>query len=183
MEIQLIPLYEDKENVPESTDIIGMQSTILSSFETSKQMIDVKVSEENTNENSGTTAATSEEKLLQKREEQVSNLQSEIAGIRDKIELSTQGMEKASARLKELVDKLAEEERVKEEKVGEHKMKKRISNLVPESESNIQRLKEALKNSEDKMARLKQQWEAHRQPLEEQLSQLNLEVNKKKVWM
>lgn len=42
---------------------------------------------------------------------------------------------------------------------------------------------EALKNSEDKMARLKQQWEAHRQPLEEQLSQLNLEVNKKKVWM
>lgn len=42
---------------------------------------------------------------------------------------------------------------------------------------------EALKNSEDKMARLKQQWEAHKQPLEEQLSQLNLEVNKKKVWM
>lgn len=55
------------------------------------------------NENSGTTAATSEEKLLQKREEQVSNLQSEIAGIRDKIELSTQGMEKASDQLKEVM--------------------------------------------------------------------------------
>lgn len=180
-EIQLKPLYEDKENVPDSTDIMGMQSTTLSSFETSKQMIDVKINEEGMNENSGTTAATSEEKLLQKREEQVSNLQSEIAGIRDKIELSTQGMEKASDQLKELVDKLAEEERLQEEKVGEHKMKKRIANLVPESESNIKRLKEALKNSEDKMARLKQQWEAHKQPLEEQLSQLNLEVNKKKV--
>lgn len=42
-EIQLKPLYEDKENVPDSTDIMGMQSTTLSSFETSKQMIDVKV--------------------------------------------------------------------------------------------------------------------------------------------
>ncbi|XP_042874644.1 coiled-coil domain-containing protein 22 homolog [Penaeus japonicus] len=181
-EIQLKPLYDDKENiVPDSTDILGLQSTTLSSFETSKQMIDVKVNEEGMNDTPATSAATSEEKLLQKREEQVSNLQSEIAGVKDKIELSTQGMEQASNQLKELVDKLAEEERLKEEKVAEHKMKKRIANLVPESESNIQRLKEALKNSEDKMARLKQQWEAHRQPLEEQLSQLNLEVNKKKV--
>lgn len=41
----------------------------------------------------------------------------------------------------QLVDKLAGEERLQEEKVGEHKMKKRIANLVPESESNIKRLK------------------------------------------
>ena len=42
-------------------------------------------------------------------------------------------------------------------------------------------LQAALKNSEEKMGRLQQQWNAHREPLNDQLSCLTQEMEDKKV--
>ncbi|XP_042233222.1 coiled-coil domain-containing protein 22 homolog [Homarus americanus] len=157
----------------------------LSSFETAQHMIDIKESEREVNLGTDVSApeagVTTEEQIRLKREEQLSRLQTEIGNVTNKTEECTQGIQDAVDALAKLTDDLIKEERLKEETVTELKMKQRTSSLLPESAANIQRLQGALKNSEEKMVRLQQQWQAHKKPLEEQLSQLTLEASNKKV--
>ncbi|XP_069177183.1 coiled-coil domain-containing protein 22 homolog [Procambarus clarkii] len=182
--LKLDPLFSEEETPMKSLDVLTSGSCALSSFETFQQMADVKVFEKEANIDKGSptpeTGVTTEEQIHLKREEQLSRLQTEISNVMNKTEECTQGIQQSMSVLAKLTEELTKEEQMKEEHMIEFNMKRKTSSLLPESSTNIQRLQIALKNSEDKMVRLQQQWEAHKKPLSEQLSQLTLEVNGKK---
>lgn len=67
-----------------------------------------------------------------------------------------------------------------EEKIA---IKQRTVNLINDAPMNILKLKEEIKNHEKKMANLKNQWEAHKQPLEEQRESLKEQLMNKKLSM
>lgn len=121
-----------------------------------------------------------EESAAVSQEEQLTNLENEVASIRSKMKECTQGMLDAQNTLAKLTDEIAQEEELKEERSKDMKTMERTSSLLPESDTNIQKLKTALRNSEEKMGRLQQQWDAHRDPLNEQLSRLTQEMEDKK---
>ncbi|XP_063842277.1 coiled-coil domain-containing protein 22 homolog [Scylla paramamosain] len=125
-------------------------------------------------------AASSEEDAARSREERLASLEEEVANVKNKINECTQGMEDAQDTLAKLTDEIAQEEELTKEKSKDAKTMQRTSSLLPESDVNIQKLKAALKNSEEKMGRLQQQWNAHREPLSEQLACLTLEIEDKK---
>lgn len=124
--------------------------------------------------------ASSEENAAKSREERLACLEEEVTNVKNKINECTQGMKDAQDTLVKLTDEIAQEEELTKEKSKDVKTMQRTSSLLPESDVNIQKLKAALKNSEEKMGRLQQQWNAHREPLSEQLAHLTLEMENKK---
>lgn len=124
--------------------------------------------------------ASTEKDATISREEQLASLEKEVSSIKSKIKECTQGMQDSQNTLAKLTEEIAQEEELTKEKNKDVKTMQRTSSLLPESDANIQKLKTALKNSEEKMGRLQQQWDAHRGPLSDQLSSLTQEMEDKK---
>ncbi|XP_045127195.1 coiled-coil domain-containing protein 22 homolog isoform X2 [Portunus trituberculatus] len=156
-------------------DILPIQAT---SIKSGVQGQDMKSMEEKNTDQKA--AARIEESAAKSREECLTNLEKEVANIKSKISECTQGMKDAQDTLAKLTDEIAREEELTKEKSKDIKTMQRTSSLLPDSDVNIQKLKAALKNSEEKMGRLQQQWNAHREPLSEQLAHLTMEMEDKK---
>ncbi|KAK8374773.1 hypothetical protein O3P69_012539 [Scylla paramamosain] len=180
--VNLEPLMSER-NVPEAVHstppadlaVLSIQAT---SIKSGAQESDTTSMEGKTTDQKA--AASSEEDAARSREERLASLEEEVANIKNKINECTQGMEDAQDTLAKLTDEIAQEEELTKEKSKDAKTMQRTSSLLPESDTNIQKLKAALKNSEEKMGRLQQQWNAHREPLSEQLACLTLEMEDKK---
>lgn len=180
--VNLEPLMSER-NVPEAVHstppadlaVLSIQAT---SIKSGAQESDTTSMEGKTTDQKA--AASSEEDAARSREERLASLEEEVANIKNKINECTQGMEDAQDTLAKLTDEIAQEEELTKEKSKDAKTMQRTSSLLPESDVNIQKLKAALKNSEEKMGRLQQQWNAHREPLSEQLACLTLEMEDKK---
>nr|XP_053626806.1 coiled-coil domain-containing protein 22 homolog isoform X3 [Cherax quadricarinatus] len=181
---KLEPLFFEEDVKMKSLDGLLSGSSALSSFKMFQSMVDIKDFEREANINKNSPAPelsiNTEEQIYLKREEHLACLQTELSSIINKTEECAQDIQESMSTLSKLTEELAKEEQLKEEQMAELKMKQRISSLLPDSAVNVQKLQVALKSTEEKMVRLQQQWEGHRQPLSEQLSLLTLEVTSKK---
>lgn len=181
---KLETLFFEEDVKMKSLDGLLSGSSALSSFKMFQSMVDIKDFEREgdikKNSPARELSINTEEQIYLKREEQLACLQTEVSSIIIKTEECTQDIQESMSTLSKLTEELAKEEQLKEEQMAELKMKQRISSLLPDSAVNVQKLQVALKSTEEKMVRLQQQWEGHRQPLSEQLSLLTLEATNKK---
>ncbi|KAK3880981.1 hypothetical protein Pcinc_014557 [Petrolisthes cinctipes] len=157
----------------------------LSPFLAATQMVDVKESDKTAMEASSAPVQsekkTTEEEVRARREEQITALQNDIDTISKKISECTEGIKETESTLVKMSEQIEQEEQQRQQQVADLKVKQKTSSLLPESQANLQRLKAGQKNSEEKMVRLQRQWEEHRRPLSEHLTQLSLQLNNGKT--
>lgn len=154
------------------TSTFGCYKVLMNTQEPGKDIV---------SQNSSTDIGMStEEQLTLKREEHLKQCQNEVADLAGKIEECIKVTDSAESSLVKLKEEIEMQDKLNEEKESEFKTKQRTANLIPDSESNIQKLQAAIKHSEEKMSRLQQQWEAHKEPLKEQLEKLNHEISGRK---
>ncbi|KAG0711562.1 Coiled-coil domain-containing protein 22 [Chionoecetes opilio] len=184
VKLKLEPLMSETD-LPEATPTVALEDPAAVPMEAARPQSDVQETDmtavEGSSVSQGTKADIQEDAAVS-REEQLASLEKEVAAIKNKIKECTEGMQEAQETLAKLTDEIAKEEEVNQKKSQDVKTMQRTSSLLPESDANIQKLKAALKNSEEKMGRLQQQWSAHREPLNAQLLSLTQEVENKKVY-
>lgn len=182
--LTLDPLFTGRVEDVVQVDDPAKSHSLLSAFGTYKELINTN---EHGNEVKDTQSTdlqevgmTTEEKIIVKREEHLSQCQNEVTELTKSIEECLKIVEDTESALNKLKEDMELEDRLVEEKATELKMKQRTASLIPDSDSNVQKLQTAVKNSEEKMTRLQQQWETHKQPLSEHLTKLSNDITGKK---
>ncbi|XP_068234617.1 coiled-coil domain-containing protein 22 homolog [Palaemon carinicauda] len=155
--------------------------SLISTFGSYKDLMNTQEhGKEAISENSSTDVMSTEEQVTLKREEHLKQCQKEVADLTQKIQECINITESTDLSLTKLKEEIEMEDKLNDEKTSELKTKQRTASLIPDSESNIKKLQATIKNSEEKMTRLQQQWEAHKEPLEEQLEKLTHEISGRK---
>ncbi|KAK7066834.1 hypothetical protein SK128_000984 [Halocaridina rubra] len=176
------PLFGKNLSEPSRVLAPVEQHSLLSTFGTSKQLFNTDSVDTQSSASSTTPEVdmTTEDKIEKKREDCLAQCQEEVKDITHKIQDCVSIVADSGSTLSKLEECLKSEDALLEEKSNELKMMQRTASLIPDSETNIQKIQTNINNSEEKMHRLQHQWKAHKEPLDEQLAKLTSDMALKK---
>ncbi|XP_064404565.1 coiled-coil domain-containing protein 22 homolog isoform X2 [Halichondria panicea] len=106
-----------------------------------------------------------EEELQQRREEELTGLQDQLADLTSKLELLDLNMKKYKASMGQMGELQTQGATKNKEEEEAYKVKKKTFDLLPNADENITKLKELIQKSADRLALLSSKWEEIRGPL------------------
>lgn len=117
-----------------------------------------------------------EEELQQRREEEVTALQEQLAQLTAQLEALELGRKKFSSGIQHMMERELQQNAQNKENEEAYKVKKTTHDLLPNADENITKLKELIQNSANRLAKLSAKWEEVRAPLLEQYRALRVEI-------
>lgn len=142
-------------------------------------LVSDKLNESTSKKEDNEESLSSNQEVLKQREQQISDIQTSIVDILEKLQEFHQSTSTAKHSINELNEEIAQEQLQLTSVVEEHNNKQRTADLLPDAHHNIQKLQAALCDREKKMKTLLEQWEEHSQPLQYKLQHLHEQIQGK----
>lgn len=114
----------------------------------------------------------SEEELQRRREEELAELQEQLAGLTSQLETLDLNMRKYNTGMQHLLEVQELQAAKNKEQEEAFRVKKRTYDLLPNADENIVKLQELIQTSAERLAKLSSKWEEVRAPLLQQYRKL-----------
>ena len=122
--------------------------------------------------NIDTSKPDSEEEKQRKREEEIKELQDKVDSLSEKIECLLEENKKYESLCSDIAELIKKDKGVIDEIKERYRVKKCTLSLLPDAESNIEKLQNLIDTSSQRLVSLANQWEQHRVPLIEEYREL-----------
>lgn len=119
-----------------------------------------------------TSKPDSEEEKQRKREEEIKELQEKVDSLSEKMEIFLEENKKYETLCSNIAERIKKNKEVIDEIKERYRVKKCTLSLLPDAESNIEKLQNLIDTSSQRLVSLANQWEQHRVPLIEEYREL-----------